>query len=85
MRTPGFSADASLYTGGGHYVAIRGVGRRDGMVLPQRICHQECLDDCVSLCPDPSDCQDLPNPGARLRCVQYAVRCRVGCFHRCCH
>jgi len=34
MRTPGFSAEASLQNGGNHYIALRGVARSDGAVLP---------------------------------------------------
>jgi len=84
MGTPGFTAEASLHNGGGHYIALRGFGQRDGAVLPQRICDGNCLSDCTDLCPDPSDCQDLP-PSVRRHCIVLAARCRLGCFHRCCH
>ncbi len=84
MSTPGFSAEASLYTGGGHYIALRGFGQRDGTVLPQRICDEDCLDACNDQCLDPSDCYDLPLP-LRRRCLQIAARCHLGCARRCCH
>ena len=84
MSTPGFNAEASLYTGGGHYIALRGFPQSDGTVFPQRICNQDCLDDCTDLCLDPSDCQDLPLP-LRAQCIRAAVRCHLACVRRCCH
>jgi hypothetical protein len=84
MSTPGFAAEASLYTGGGHYIALQGFGPTDGTVFPQRICNEQCLDDCSDLCLDPSDCYDLP-VALRAQCIRLAVRCHLGCVRRCCH
>ena len=84
MNTPGFNAEASLYAGGGHYMALRGFYQSDGTVLPQRICDENCLDDCNDMCLDPSDCVDLP-PVVRRRCLQLVARCHAGCARRCCH
>ena len=84
MSIPGFSAEASLYTEGGHYIALRGLGQSDGRVIPQRICDEDCLGDCTDPCLDPSDCVDLP-PLARRRCLQLVARCHMACVRRCCH
>jgi hypothetical protein len=84
MSTPGFTAEVSLQRAGNHYIALQGFGPRGATVLPQRICNEQCLDDCNDLCLDPSDCQDLP-PYLRPQCMRLVFRCHQGCIRRCCH
>lgn len=85
MTMPEFAAEASLYTTGERYRILESFRQADGAVYPALTCDQTCLDDCIANCPDPSDCEDLPTPAARQRCIRWVARCYFGCRRSCCH
>jgi hypothetical protein len=88
MKTPGFTAEASLQNGGNHYIALRAFGRSDTDALPQWIwerpafpiiCSESCIDNCYGGCDD--ICADLRGD-AHVRCI---AGCHGACRRECCH
>ena len=84
MIVPGFTAEASIYKTGGRHRMLGSMRQKDGAVYPAVTCDWTCLDDCLSNCPDPSDCYDVP-PRYRAACLRWVRTCNLRCHRLCCH
>src|SRR5215831_11675095 len=76
MHMPGFTADASLYQGGGYAFAAAWFGPDGSTIVPQLFCDEACQETC----PDPSEC-DVGPPAQRAACRAAIAR---ACNARCC-
>jgi hypothetical protein len=82
VNMPGFTAELSL---GGAVLSFRGQWTRQGptdTVQAAIHCDPLCLDNCIMDC---SDCDDLPTPAARGRCIRFCAAHNIGCRRKCCH